>query len=65
MQATVYSPASAPNDPYVFVECRWKVDDTGCLHIFRAPNAGPTVMVAAFGAGSWHLVHSDAEVVAA
>lgn len=60
---TVHSAVSDPDDPHIFLSCRWKVDDRGCLHIFRAPSGGSTVMVAAFGAGSWFMVHADAEVI--
>lgn len=62
---TVYSSLTNPDDPHVFVDCRWKVDETGSLHIFRAPSDGDrggAAMVAAFGAGSWSLVHADADV---
>ncbi len=60
---TVYSTVCPVDDPHVFVDCRWTVKDGGCLHIFRASSDGrETVMVAAFGAGSWFLVHADAQV---
>ncbi len=59
---TVYSTVSAPDDPHLFVDCRWTVKE-GCLHIFRAPTGSREhVMVAAFGAGSWFMVHADAQV---
>lgn len=80
---TVYTDTT--REPWVFADCRWKVDPVGCLHVFRATmerTDGPPkrvsttatfeeaggrgtekrTMVAAFGVGSWALVHSDAEV---
>lgn len=58
---TVHSTVTEPDDPHIFVDCKWKVDERGCLHIFRASGDRNT-MVAAFGCGSWHLVHANAEV---
>lgn len=63
--ATVYSLLSEPTDPFVFVDCTWKSDDTGCLHIFRAPSdgdRGSAAQVASFGAATQWMVHANAEV---
>ena len=56
---TVYS--TVHSDPYLFIDCRWKVDEERCLHIFRSSEDRNT-MVAAFNANQWTLVHADAEV---
>lgn len=56
---TVYS--TVQREPYVFIECRWKVDEVGCLHIFQSSGDRNT-MVAAFGVGEWSMAHANVEI---
>ncbi len=62
MDTTVYSTVTDVDDPHLFVDCRWKVDPVGVLHIFRPIDSGRSEMVAAFGRNAWQVAVSSDEV---
>lgn len=52
---------AGPTDRSSFANCRWHVDNVGCLHVVREGGRGN---VASFGPRAWHVVVEGGVVVA-